>query len=231
MDLGGKPLLWHVLERVKRSKCLDRVVLATTTKPEDDVLVEIARGCEVETFRGAENDLVDRYYQAARSYAAGIVVRICADNPVLEPLEIDRIVEYHERGESHFSSNLQNIDDNGYPDGIGAEVLDFSTLEELWTITSEPRHREHPHSYFYEHRDRYCIGTVQCPPAFRRPELKLDVNTPEELRFIRAVYEYWYPKNPHFHITDVIWWYDHMWQQDGRDSRSHLTGTSLESTG
>ena len=140
-DLAGKPLLWHVLERVKRCQKIDKIVLATTTKEEDDVLVDIARECGVSTFRGSENDLVDRYYQAARKFKADIVVRICADNPCLEPEEIDRIIEYHKKGESDFSSNVYSIDESGYPDGLGAEVLNFDTLEELWRITKEPRQR------------------------------------------------------------------------------------------
>lgn len=209
-DLAGKPLLWHVLERVKRSHRIDEIVLATTTKPEDDVLAEIAKGCGVSSFRGAEDDLVDRYYEAAKVYKADVVVRICADNPVLEPAEIDRIVEFHLQGKNDFSSNTHNINGNEYPDGLGAEVFDFSKLEELWKVTTDPRNREHPHTYFYEHPDQYRIGTVPCPAAFKRPDLKLDVNTPEELAFIRAIYEYWYPRKPAFHITDIIWWYDNI---------------------
>lgn len=214
-NLAGKPLLWHVLQRVKRSKQLDEIVLATTTKLEDDVLTQIARECGVSVFRGSENDLVDRYYQAARKFKADIVVRICADNPCLEPAEIDRIIEHHKRGESDFSSNTYNIDGNGYPDGLGAEVFDFDTLEELWRVTKDPKHREHVHSYFYDNRDKYVIGTVPCPQEFRRPELKLDVNTEEELKFIRAIYEYLYPRKKDFHITDIINWYDNVYQKRG----------------
>ena len=209
-DLAGKPLLWHVLDRVKRSKQIDEIVLATTTNTEDDVLERVASECGISVFRGAENDLVDRYYQAARAHAANTVVRICADNPVIEPDEIDRIIEYHKQGESDFSSNTHNINGNQYPDGLGAEVFDFEKLEDLWKITSDSRNREHPHTYFYEHPEKYRIGTIPCPPTFRRPDLKLDVNTPQELAFVRAIYEYWYPKRRDFHITDVIWWYDHI---------------------
>ena len=220
VDLAGKPLIWHVLTRVKRCKKIDEIVLATTTREEDDVLADIARECRVSIFRGSENDLVDRYYQAAKKFKADIVVRICADNPCLEPEEIDRIIEYHKKGESDFSSNVYSIDESGYPDGLGAEVLNFDTLEELWRITKEPRHREHVHSYFYDSPDKYVIGTIPCPKEFRRPELKLDVNNEEELRFIRAIYEYLYPKKRDFHITDIINWYDNVYQRCDEPQRS-----------
>jgi len=207
-DIAGRPLLWHVLDRVTRSRQSDEVVLATTKKKEDDVLVDLAKKIKVSVFRGSENDLVDRYYQAARKFMADIVVRIPADNACLEPTEIDRIIEYHRNSNNDFSSNIQNIDGNGYPDGLGAEVFSFNTLEKLWQITTEPRHREHVSNYIFENRDKFVIGTIPCPAEFRRPDIKLDVNTEEELKFIRALYEYLYPKNQHFHITDIIEWYD-----------------------
>ncbi len=210
--LAGNPLLWHFLQRVKHTKNLDEIVLATTIKPEDDILEDVAQKCGVMIFRGSENDLVDRYYQAAKSHKADIVVRICADNPVVEPEEVDRIVIYHQEGKSDFSANTHNILDNQYPDGLGAEVFDFAKLEEIWKITTDPRNREHPHTYFYEHPEKYRIGTVPCPTNFRRPELKLDVNTPEDLSFVQLIYDYWYPQKPNFHITDIIWWYDNVYR-------------------
>lgn len=211
-DLAGRPLVWHVIERVKRSRTLDDIVLATPRCTEDDVLTEVAEACGIKTFRGAENDLMDRYYQAATAFGAEVVVRICADNPVIEPNEIDRIVVYHQHNGRQFSSNLSNIQNNGYPDGIGAEAFNLITLEEAWKLATDPGHREHPHTYFYDHPEQYVMGTVQCPTEFRRPELKLDVNVLEELQFVRAIYEYWYPKKPQFTILDIIDWYDNVYR-------------------
>jgi spore coat polysaccharide biosynthesis protein SpsF len=211
-DLAGKPLIYRFLERLTRAQEPDVFVLATTDKPQDDVLADIAKkDFNIEVFRGSESDLVDRYYQAAKKYEADFVVRVCADNPVVEPEEVDRIIRFHKKGGSDFSANTHNILGNQYPDGLGAEVFDFEKLEEVWKITKDPANREHPHSYFYEHPEKYRIRTVPCPEAFRRPELKLDVNLPEELEFLQAIYAYCYPKNPKFHITDIIKWYDEVY--------------------
>src|ERR1700752_5383593 len=95
MDLAGAPLICRILERVKRCEMLDEIVLATTQKPQDDVLEQMGRKYDVAVFRGSENDLVDRYYQAAKAHNADLIVRFPADNPVPEPAEIDRITEYH----------------------------------------------------------------------------------------------------------------------------------------
>lgn len=220
MELAGAPLVGRIIERVKRCKMVDEIVLATTQKSEDDVLETLALSYGISVFRGSENDLLDRYYQAAKAFNAEIVVRLPADNPVPEPAEIDRIIAYHLTGQSDFSSNLAEVFGNGYPDGIGAEVFNFKTLEEVWRINSDPQKREHLHLNFFDYKsqkptnpDRYLVGTVQCPEEFRRPDLVLDVNTQDEYEFMVELYEYLYPRNARFHITDIIQWYDNVYQK------------------
>jgi len=219
-DLAGHPLLWHVLQRVRRARSLDAIVLATTSKPEDDVLAGVADACGVSTFRGSPHDLLDRYYQAAKAFEADVVLRLPADNPVAEPEEFDRIVDFHLTGQSEFSSNLAQVFENGYPDGIGAEVFNFRDLEEVWAANSDPRQREHVHLNFFDYASqtpaqpsRFRVGTVQCPEAFRRPDLVLDVNTPEQYAFMAQLYAHLYPRNPNFHITEIIDWYDHAYRE------------------
>ncbi len=212
MDLAGAPLVGRIIERVKRCKRVDEIVLATTRKAEDDVLEELARSYGISVFRGSENDLVDRYYQAAKVFNADVIVRVPADNPAAEPSEIDRVILYHLQSDNDFSTNYPDVLDNGYPDGIGAEVFNFEALERVWETATDPRNREHPHTNFYEHPERFKVGTIECPPEFRRPDLVLDVNTREEYEFMAELYEYLYPRNPQFHITDVIEWYDNVYQ-------------------
>jgi spore coat polysaccharide biosynthesis protein SpsF len=110
------------------------------------------------------------------------------------------------------------MDGNGYPDGIGAEVFNFEVLEDVWKRCVDPLKREHLAMNFYDYGaqkpiepDRYRTGTIQCPVTFRRPELVLDVNTREEYEFMCELYGYLYPKNPQFHITDIIQWYDEIY--------------------
>lgn len=212
MDLAGAPLVGRVLERVKGCQNVDEIVLATTQKSEDDVLAKLARRHNVAVFRGSENDLVDRYYRAAKTFDADVIVRVPADNPAVEASEVDRIIMYHLQSDNDFSSNYPDVLDNGYPDGIGAEVFNFEALEQVWETSTDPRNREHPHTNFYEHPETFKVGTIECPPEFRRPDLVLDVNTREEYEFIRELYEYLYPRNPEFHITDIIEWYDNVYQ-------------------
>src|SRR3989338_5618346 len=116
MDLAGAPLVGRILERVKRCQRLDEIVLATADTPENQVLAQLGRDYGVTVFTGSENDLVERYYQAALASKADIVGRLPADNATPEPSEIDRIVDHHlSLGRPGFSSNLTVIGDSGYP--------------------------------------------------------------------------------------------------------------------
>jgi spore coat polysaccharide biosynthesis protein SpsF len=208
LPLAGEPLVARLLERLQRVTQADEIVLALPDKPEDDVLAKVAVRLGVSTFRGAEDDLVDRFYQAAHTYGAQTIVRIPGDNPAPEPAEIDRVIRYHRESGNDFSSNYPDVFDNGYPDGIGAEVFGFAPLERLWKSVTDPRNREHPHTNFYEHSDTFRIGTIECPAEFRRPDIVLDVNTREEYEFMASLYSALYPANPRFTILDIIEWYD-----------------------
>lgn len=219
MDLAGAPLVGRILERVKRCTKLDDIVLAIPDTEKDRVLKGLADKYGVKVFAGSENDLVERYYQAAMWTNATIVARLPADNATPEPAEIDRIIDYHQSlSRRGFSSNLSAIDDSEYPDGLGAEVFEFSLLEEARARNTDARQREHVHLNFYDYSARqavdtaWCpVGTVKCPEGFRRPDLILDVNTSEQYDFMRQLYSYLYPINPQFHITDTIRWYDEVY--------------------
>lgn len=219
MDLAGAPLVGRILERVKRCTQLDDVVLAIPDTEKDAILQKLGESYGVKVFAGSENDLIERYFQAAVWSKADIIGRLPADNATPEPSEIDRIVQHHlALGRPGFSSNLSVIGDSGYPDGIGAEMFDFSLLKEAREGHHDPRQREHVHLNFFDYSvgqavdAKWCpISTVKCPPEFRRPDLVLDVNTQEQYEFMRQLYAYLYPKNPEFHITDIIRWYDEVY--------------------
>jgi spore coat polysaccharide biosynthesis protein SpsF len=218
MDLAGAPLVARMIERCLRCLAVDEIILATTTKKEDDCLASIADGFGVTQFRGSELDLVDRYYQAARVSSADVIVRIPADNPVPEPAEVDRIVAFHLAGGYDFSSNLAQVYRNGYPDGIGCEVFDTASLERVWRECSDVRRREHVHLNFFDYSAQrpadpsVRVGTVECPSEFRRPDMVLDVNTLEDYLFMAELYNSLYPLNPKFHVTEIIWWFDNVYR-------------------
>lgn len=198
LPLADKPLLQRFIERVMRSELLDEIVLATTEKAEDDILCELGRQLKIEVFRGSENDLIERIYGAAKRHKATLICRLCADNPLIEPSEIDRIVQcMFDDVNACMYSNVQPIEDNGYPDGIGAEVYNFNHFWWVHYNIEGTDYREHPHLFYY---DTGLVKTCQCPEELSRPDLKLDVNTQQEYEYIKAIYDKFGHNN--FHFTD-----------------------------
>lgn len=238
LDLAGAPMLARIFERVTRCRAIDEIVFATTTRPDDDCLVELARGFDLAVYRGAENDLIDRLWHAAVAHRAGIVVRLPADNPVAEPAEIDRLAVYQRGADVSFSSTIVPILGNGYPDGIGAEAMPIATLEEVWRTETDPMRREHLNLNFFDYGKqiplapgRFTVGTVPCPAAFSRPDLVLDVNTADEYAYMSALWRALWPLDPNFHITDVIRWHDASGELGERrtgKARSYVTLPAAE---
>lgn len=222
MDLAGAPLVGRILERVKRCKMLDEIVLAIPDTTLDKPLANLGKNYGVKVFAGSENDLVERYYQAALLSKADVVGRLPADNATPEPEEIDRIFKYHlTLDKPGFTSNLAEINNSGYPDGIGAEVFDFSLLEEARNKKPDENRREHVHLNFFDYSEQkavdenWCpVNTLKCPEAFRRPDIVLDVNTQAQYEYIRSLYEYLYPRDSKFHITDIIKWHDQIYNKE-----------------
>ena len=225
MDLAGAPLVARILERVKRCSLLQEIVLAIPDTPENKVLQNLGNDYCVSVFAGSENNLVERYYRAAIAYNADYIVRLPADNATPEPSEMDRIIRHHlSLGRPGFSSNLSNIQNNEYPDGIGAEIFNFSLLENVRNNDLSLELKEHVHLNFFDYstgsslNPRDCpFSTIKCPEEFRRPDLVLDVNTHQQYIFMRQLYNYLYPKNPFFHITDIIEWYDNVYLPNNQE--------------
>jgi len=207
MPLAGKPLVDHVIMRLLRASSISQVVLAIPDTAEDQLLNERARVLGVPCYRGSENDLVDRFFRAAAAYKADVVVRVCADNPLIHPSEVDRIVEYFLNSEIHFASNVGPVMGNGYPDGLGAEVFGFDSLRWIHENVSDSHCREHVHDSFYLNKDRFTLGTVMCPQEFSQPEIVLDINTQQEYEFISKLFDDLQEGERLINIMDVIPWY------------------------
>lgn len=195
LPLAGKPMIWRYIERVKRVKMLDEIVLATTWKDEDKVLCDIAGELGIKFFCGSENDLVDRIYKCAIKYNADVIVRLTADNPLIEPEEIDKIITYFLWDKKAIMySNTHNIQDNGYPNGLGAEVYNMGCFGYFYEIFSNKDYREHPHKSYYSYG---WVETCPCSSDKRYPDASFTVDTQEEYEKVNAIYDK-YGAEPHF---------------------------------
>jgi len=222
LKLAGETLVGRIIERVKRCKLVNQIVLAIPNSNENQVLFEIGEKYNVYVFKGSEFNLLERYFEAALKTNADYVVRLPADNATPEPNEIDKIINHHINLQRvGFSSNLSSFFGSGYPDGIGAEIFDFSLLEDAYRKEKSAEKLEHVHLNFFNYSTQqavdmnWCpISTIKCPREYRRPDLILDINTYEQYQFIKNLYEYMYPNNPNFSILDTIYWYDNVYKND-----------------
>ena len=212
LPLAGAPLIGRLLQRVMRCTELDEVVLAVPATDENVPLAAVAQKSGVSLFMGQEDDCLDRTYQCAVEFEADVIVRIPGDNPCVEPSEVDKIIQRHRMQEGlSFSTNIQAVFGNGYPDGIGAEVFPFALLERVWKDIAK-NEREHVAQNFFDYRsqqsvDGLQVNTVLCPNDFAFPALRLDVNTRADYDRIARMYGDLYPDNNEFTIMDIVEWH------------------------
>jgi spore coat polysaccharide biosynthesis protein SpsF len=212
MPLADKPLVFRMVERLKKCKRIDEIVIATSDQPEDQVLVELAKELQVSYFQGNLLDVRDRYLKAAEKFQADYVLRIPADNPMPDANEIDKLIEFHlGNNSSGFSSNLAQVNNSEYLDGIGAEIFSTKLLQESVARSSSDTVKEHVHRNFFDYSSQTPVDPSWCPIAspkapaeLRRPDIILDVNTMDDYTKIKRIYDNLYPKNPNFTTVDVI---------------------------
>jgi spore coat polysaccharide biosynthesis protein SpsF len=183
MPIGGQPILAWVVERTRRARRLDGVVVATTQLPEDDRIEAMAgdRGWDVS--RGSELDVLDRYTQAASDHAAETVVRITSDCPLIDPELIDETIAAFERADADYASNT--LEPRTYPRGLDVEVIARAALEEAWANDDNPAWREHATPYVYRHPERFRL--VRVAGDTDHSDQRWSVDTPEDLELVRRI--------------------------------------------
>lgn len=215
LDIEGEPMLRRVVERLKRAKTVDEVVVATTLDPADDRTEGLCLECNYPCYRGSLHDVLDRFYQAAKLYGAEVIVRITADCPVIDPQLVDEAVTaFRSEGAYDFVANrLPPPWGRTYPIGLDTEVCAFEGLERAWVEATQAHQREHVMPYFYEgippdalrptppvappDGNFKHIATATSPRGFRvgmlhhHPDygaMRWTVDTPEDLVLLRKIF-------------------------------------------
>jgi len=191
-------MLWHVIQRVKRATLVDRVVVATSTAAADDAIEAMCQENGVHCYRGSENDVLDRFYVAARGEKASQIVRITADCPLIDPDVIDRVVRRFQRGDLDYASNAMV---RSYPDGLDTEIFSFSALEMAWHEASKTSEREHVTPYMRSNKFR--TANVENDSRSFYQHYRWTVDETADLEFIRAVYKAFRDRES-FGMNDVL---------------------------
>lgn len=197
----GRPLLSYLLERLKQVSNADKVVLATTLDPKDDCIAHVAQEAGAYVFRGSENDVLDRYYQAAREFKADIVVRITADCPLMDPALVTKLIDLYKKQKSE-TVFVSNTIQRTYPRGMDIEVFSFKALKDAWQNASQAYEREHVTPYLYTHPEKFHI--VQDTQKENLSQYRWTVDTKEDFAVVSKLLSATYPANPLFSLNDLI---------------------------
>ncbi|MBX7148104.1 glycosyltransferase family protein [bacterium] len=179
--LGAFPIIEWVIHRVKRASKLDDIILATSELSSDDPLADVASNLGVKVFRGNEQDVLGRFLNASQLTQSNQIVRVCADNPFIDGVEIDRLIDFYLANPCDYACNHQNRMNSGYADGFGAEIIDLKILRQIADIARDLRYREHVTLYLWDHIQKYRMLSVPAPAGLSYPHLRFDVDTPEDL--------------------------------------------------
>ena len=182
-DLGGYSVLARVVGRLRRSALIDEIVVATTDCVADDAIVRECQRLETAFFRGSENDVLDRYYQAVRNYTAETIVRITSDCPMIDPELVDETIQTLQRQRADYASNVLS---RTFPRGLDTEVFTVEALERAHHNANEFYEREHVTPYLYEHPEMFRLASVRGWIDYSQYRWTLD--TAQDLALLRAIY-------------------------------------------
>ena len=182
MKLGGEPLLKWVLERVLGAQLVTKFFLATSTREDNDDLVDFASTYPIVVIRGSETDVVSRFDRICTSEKPDAVIRVCADNPFVCPVLIDELVEAYIADPCDYICNHRPIGDSKYSDGFGAELLGSKSIIRMNDMTKSAEMREHVTQFVLKNKNLFRCNFLLAPSQYAYPELKFDVDTEEDLR-------------------------------------------------
>lgn len=192
-------MLLRQIERVKRSKHIDRLVIATSTHAHDDAIADLAEACGTACFRGSLNDVLDRVVSAARLYDTEWVVRLTGDCPLIDPEIIDQVIDAAVRADCDYCSNAIQPT---FPDGLDVEVIKMAALETAATEAALVSEREHVTPFIHKRPDRFDI--VHYKQSRDQSLMRWTVDEPADLDFVRKIYAAIYRLKPAFTMEDIL---------------------------
>ncbi len=183
-EISGKPMLYHVVKRIERAKMIDLVTVATSDLRSDNIVEGFCRDNGIRCFRGDLDDVLDRYYRAAKYFGAQIIIRLTADCPLLDPDIIDRVVKTFSEGAFDYVSNVMEYT---YPDGLDTEVFTLEALERAWREARLKSEREHVTPYIRNRPEIFRLANVSHREDISH--LRWTVDCPQDMNFVRSVFE------------------------------------------
>lgn len=197
----GKTLLEIQLERLKQSTHIQQIVVATTALAQDNPVVDLCKQLNIDFYRGPEEDVLSRYYEAAVEFKANNIVRLTSDCPIIDPMIVDKAIAIYLK-QQDLVDYVSNTLERTYPRGLDVEVFSFEALEKAYLEAVLQRDREHVTAYFYSNPDLFRIEHIKGEQNYSN--FRWTVDTPEDFDLIERILKKLYDGNKLFHMNDVF---------------------------
>jgi spore coat polysaccharide biosynthesis protein SpsF (cytidylyltransferase family) len=198
LPLEDKTVLEHVIERTRKSRLINKTIVATSIKKQDLPIVKICAEKNIQVFTGSETNVLDRYYQAARLFLPDNIVRITADCPAIDPVIIDKTIKKCLRENADYASNQLT---ETYPDGLDLEIFTFKALEQAWKKAKKPSEKEHVTPYIRYNPSLFKIAGIESKENLKNKRWTLD--EPRDYEFLKIIFKQVYTKKPDILTEDV----------------------------
>jgi len=189
MKLRGKPLLSLIIDRIREVGNQFPVVIITSNTKKDDAIADFCKENSILMFRGSEEDVLDRYYHAAKQFGLDDVVRLTGDNPLVDSENLQFLLDEHQTSDADYSSNKSEVG-SGLPIGAGAEIFRFSALSQSWHEGKKPNHREHVNEYILENPQLFRIQRVRSIRQYPEEckDLRLTIDTWDDFHHVEKIF-------------------------------------------
>ncbi|MEX6775732.1 cytidylyltransferase domain-containing protein [Limnospira fusiformis] len=197
----GKPMLYHLVHRLKAVSSLHEIVLATTINQTDDPLVEFAHEVGIEVYRGSEENVMARVIGAAEASCADVIVEITGDCPIIDPDIVEQTIRMYLY---HNAAYVSNVQIRSYPDGMDTQVFSLDALKRSASMTNAPLDLEHVSLHMRNHPEIFSHLHLIAPPSLHWPGLGLSLDEYSDYLLLRQIIETLAPQNPLFSCLDTI---------------------------
>ena len=200
LKVNSRYILDYLIDRLSFSKRIDNLIIATTTNPKDKIITEYCKKNNIIYFEGSEENVLSRYYLAAKKYNVDIIVRITSDCPLIDPGILDKMLDFYNKNSYDFVSNTVPPPSN-YPDGMDVEIFNFETLKKTYQNAQLPSEKEHVTFYMWKSKN-FDIYKFSLKHNFSKYRLTLDYI--EDFELISEIIRCLYKKNSYFNMSDII---------------------------
>lgn len=204
-DAHGMPMLERMVARLRKVARIDEIVVATTVNAADDPIVALCRRLSVGFWRGSEDDVLQRVLDAAKAHRADVIVELTGDCPVIDPAIVARTLDEYLARKPDYCSNVLT---RTWPIGMDTQVFATDVLADVARRTADPNDHEHVSLFIYRNPQIYSLVGIEAPPAETRPDLRLTLDTPEDLQVLRALFGALGADGRVFDLREMLAWLD-----------------------